>query len=90
LSDPSDEVVVDWPHRHLIAEAEADRIDDRTVICVLTHDVKFGVPLLEVALSLPVAYIGAMGSAALTRTAYGGSRAGSTTVKSPRSPSGRS
>jgi xanthine dehydrogenase accessory factor len=58
----ADEVVVDWPHRYLTAEAEADRIDDRTVICVLTHDAKFDVPLLEVALSLPVAYIGAMGS----------------------------
>ena len=34
------------------------------MICVLTHDPKFDVPLLEVALRLPdVAYIGAMGSA---------------------------
>jgi len=33
------------------------------VICVLTHDPKFDVPLLEVALRLPAAgYIGAMGS----------------------------
>ena len=33
------------------------------MICVLTHDPKFDVPLLEVALRLPeVAYIGAMGS----------------------------
>ncbi|HYU65313.1 MAG TPA: XdhC/CoxI family protein [Jatrophihabitantaceae bacterium] len=57
------EVVVDWPHRYLTAEAEAGRIDGRTVICVLTHDPKFDVPLLEVALRLPdVAYIGAMGS----------------------------
>jgi xanthine dehydrogenase accessory factor len=32
-------------------------------MCVLTHDPKFDVPLLEVALRLPdVAYIGAMGS----------------------------
>ncbi len=59
----ADEVVVDWPHRYLKAEAEAGRIDERTVICVLTHDHKFDVPLLEVALRLPhVAYIGAMGS----------------------------
>ena len=57
------EVVVDWPHRYLTAEAEAGRIDGRTVICVLTHDPKFDVPLLEVALRLTdVAYIGAMGS----------------------------
>jgi xanthine dehydrogenase accessory factor len=59
----ADEVVVDWPHRYLEAEATAGRIDGRTVICVLTHDPKFDVPLLEVALRLPeLAYVGAMGS----------------------------
>ena len=59
----ADEVVVDWPHRYLQGEADAGRIDGRTVLCVLTHDPKFDVPLLEVALRLPdVAYIGAMGS----------------------------
>ncbi len=56
------EVVVDWPHRYLTAEAEAGRIDPRTVITVLTHDPKFDVPVLEVALRLDVAYVGAMGS----------------------------
>ncbi len=59
------EVVVDWPHRYL----RTTRTDARTVLCVLTHDAKFDVPLLEVALELPVAYVGAMGSAAPTRTA---------------------
>ncbi len=59
----ADEVVVDWPHRYLAAEQEAGRIDQRTVLAVLTHDPKFDVPLLEVALRLPeVAYVGAMGS----------------------------
>ncbi|MFF3872801.1 XdhC family protein [Streptomyces sp. NPDC001978] len=52
------EVVVDWPHRYL---AGTDT-DERTVICVLTHDPKFDVPLLEEALRQPAAYIGAMGS----------------------------
>jgi xanthine dehydrogenase accessory factor len=56
------EVVVDWPHRYLAREAEAGRVDGRTVLAVLTHDPKFDVPLLEVALRLPVAYVGAMGS----------------------------
>ncbi len=57
------EVVVEWPHRYLAAEAQAGRIDRRTVLCVLTHDPKFDVPLLEIALRLPeVGYIGAMGS----------------------------
>ena len=59
----ADEVIVDWPHRYLAAEAEAGRIDGRTVICVLTHDPKFDVPLLEIALRLPeIGYVGAMGS----------------------------
>src|SRR5206468_3603255 len=56
------EVIVEWPHRYLQSEVEGGRIDERTVLCVLTHDPKFDVPLLEVALRLPVAYIGAMGS----------------------------
>ena len=59
----ADEVVVKWPHKYLAEEVEAGRVDGRTVICVLTHDPKFDVPLLEVALRLPeVGYVGAMGS----------------------------
>ena len=58
----ADEVVVDWPHRYLRGEIDAGRIDGRTVVCVLTHDPKFDVPVLEVALEQPLAYIGAMGS----------------------------
>ncbi|MGA5096064.1 XdhC family protein [Streptomyces lavendulocolor] len=54
----ADEVVVQWPHEYL-ARTE---VDGRTVLCVLTHDAKFDVPLLELALKLPVAYVGAMGS----------------------------
>src|SRR6478672_109533 len=59
----ADEVVVEWPHRYLEKQRDAGDLDARTVIAVLTHDPKFDVPLLEVALRLPeVAYIGAMGS----------------------------
>ena len=58
----ADEVVVDWPHRYLDAQQAAGRLDGRTAICVLTHDAKFDVPLLERALRLPVGYVGAMGS----------------------------
>lgn len=54
----ADEIAVDWPHRYLAATAT----DSRTVLCVLTHDSKFDLPLLRTALRLPVAYIGAMGS----------------------------
>jgi xanthine dehydrogenase accessory factor len=59
----ADEVVVDWPDRYLAAQAEQRAIDARTVICVLTHDPKFDVPALTVALRLrEVGYVGAMGS----------------------------
>ncbi|OFA47752.1 hypothetical protein BEN35_19985 [Streptomyces fradiae] len=58
----ADEVVVDWPDRYLRAEAAAGRVDARTAVCVLTHDPKFDVPVLETALRLPLAYVGAMGS----------------------------
>ncbi|WP_058042395.1 XdhC family protein [Streptomyces roseifaciens] len=58
----ADEVAVGWPHRYLDAQQAAGALDARTVLCVLTHDPKFDVPLLERALRLPVAYVGAMGS----------------------------
>ncbi|OIK23747.1 XdhC family protein [Streptomyces malaysiense] len=54
----ADELVVDWPHRYL----ESTEVDANTVICVLTHDPKFDVPLLRRALRTPARYIGAMGS----------------------------
>jgi xanthine dehydrogenase accessory factor len=56
------EVVCAWPDRYLQAEVEAGRVDARTVIAVLTHDPKFDVPLLRVALASPASYVGAMGS----------------------------
>jgi xanthine dehydrogenase accessory factor len=52
------EVVVEWPHKYLARTPT----DERTVVCVLTHDPKFDVPLLEIALRLPLSYVGAMGS----------------------------
>ena len=54
----ADELVVAWPHE-LIARSE---IDERTAICVLTHDEKFDVPALKAALATKAGYIGAMGS----------------------------
>ena len=53
-----DELVVEWPDE-LLARSS---IDERTAICVLTHDEKFDVPILKVALESPAGYIGAMGS----------------------------
>ena len=54
----ADDVVVDWPHRWL----EQQVVDQRTVIAVLTHDPKFDVPALKVALASKAGYVGAMGS----------------------------
>ncbi|MEU0130404.1 XdhC/CoxI family protein [Streptomyces sp. NPDC006289] len=54
----ADEVVCAWPHTYL----ESTPVDGRTVVCVLTHDPKFDVPLLAAALRTPAAYIGVMGS----------------------------
>ncbi|MER7500110.1 XdhC/CoxI family protein [Nonomuraea pusilla] len=54
----ADEVVVKWPHDYLASVP----VDARTVVCVLTHDPKFDVPLLEVALRTGAGYVGAMGS----------------------------
>lgn len=57
------DVVVDWPHRYLDAEYRAGRVDHRTVVCVLTHDAKFDVPMLTAALGIDrLAFVGALGS----------------------------
>ena len=53
-----DELVVEWPDRFL----QEAPVDERTAICILTHDLKFDVPALKVALETRAGYIGAMGS----------------------------
>jgi xanthine dehydrogenase accessory factor len=53
-----DELVVEWPDRFL----QEAPVDERTAICILTHDHKFDIPALKVALETPAGYIGAMGS----------------------------
>ena len=59
-----DEVVVQWPDEFL----RGAPVDARTAICVLTHDHKFDVPLLKVALETPAGYIGAMGAERTTES----------------------
>ena len=56
------EVVNGWPSDHLHDEVVAGRVDERTVVAVLTHDPRFDVPLLLEALQSNAGYIGAMGS----------------------------
>ena len=60
----ADEVVVEWPDRYLRREAGAGRIGASTVVCVMTHDTKFDVPALTVALrtATPLGFVGALGS----------------------------
>jgi xanthine dehydrogenase accessory factor len=54
----ADRVLVEWPHR-LLQRVE---LDERAVICVLTHDARIDVPALLAAVATPAGYIGAMGS----------------------------
>ncbi|MGH7715065.1 MAG: XdhC family protein [Vulcanimicrobiaceae bacterium] len=54
----ADQVVVEWPDEFLSRAP----IDERTALVILTHDAKFDIPLLQVALRTPAGYIGAMGS----------------------------
>jgi xanthine dehydrogenase accessory factor len=57
------DIVVSWPDTYLQEQIDAGSIDERTLLCVLTHDPRFDVPILKVALRGPrVGYIGAMGS----------------------------
>jgi xanthine dehydrogenase accessory factor len=53
-----DELVVEWPDRFL----RRARLDERSAVCVLTHDERFDVPALLAAVESPALYIGAMGS----------------------------
>jgi xanthine dehydrogenase accessory factor len=59
-----DEIVVEWPDEFL----RRAPVDERAAICVLTHDHKFDVPLLKVALETPAGYIGAMGARRTTES----------------------
>jgi xanthine dehydrogenase accessory factor len=54
----ADELCDDWPDRFL----ERAPVDARTAICVMTHDLKFDVPALELALGSDAGFIGAIGS----------------------------
>lgn len=56
----ADQVVADWPNRHLATVAH--RLGPKDAICVLTHDHKFDIPALVAALRTKVGYVGAMGS----------------------------
>jgi xanthine dehydrogenase accessory factor len=54
-------LVAELPHEYL-ASLDRSGLDDRTAVCVLTHDERVDVPALAAALSLPVGFVGAMGA----------------------------
>ena len=54
----ADDVIVAWPDEFLATAP----VDERSALIILTHDVKFDLPLLQVALRTTAGYIGAMGS----------------------------
>jgi xanthine dehydrogenase accessory factor len=55
----ADELADEWPDRFLARGP----IDTRTAICMMTHDLKFDVPALKLALASNAGFIGAVGSA---------------------------
>ncbi len=55
------DLVVASPHEYL---ASLEDPDERTAVCVLTHDERLDVPAIRTALRLPVGFVGAMGSRA--------------------------
>lgn len=58
----ADEVIVDLPGEHFARECAAGRVDSRTAVIMLTHDPRFDLPVLDQALRMDLAYVGAMGS----------------------------
>ena len=54
----ADEIIVSWPDDFL---AQAP-VDSRTALIILTHDVKFDIPVLQLAVQTDAGFIGAMGS----------------------------
>ena len=55
---PGAQVVVSWPTTWLAAQP----VDERTMICVLSHDARFDAELIALALATPAGFVGAMGS----------------------------
>lgn len=55
---PGADVVVGWPQRVLPTLA----LDERSVVCILSHDARFDALAIELALESPAFYVGAMGS----------------------------
>ncbi|MFS0700334.1 XdhC family protein, partial [Cellulomonas sp. 179-A 4D5 NHS] len=55
---PGVELVLAWPTTYL----RATTLDQRTAVCVLSHDARFDTEAVALALASPAGYVGAMGS----------------------------
>lgn len=59
----ADEVIVEWPDRYLEREIATGNTSATTCVCVMTHDAKFDVPTLRIALAAKeIGFVGALGS----------------------------
>ncbi|GIG29683.1 hypothetical protein Cma02nite_22830 [Cellulomonas marina] len=58
----ADEVVVDWPVRHLAAVVAGPGLGPRDAVCVLVHDDRFDTELVLAALRSGAGFVGALGS----------------------------
>ena len=67
----ADEVVVSWPMA--LFERRGASLGPPRPVCILTHDPKFDVPAVQGAVATDVGYIGVMGAARRTRSAWSGS-----------------
>lgn len=73
----ADDVVTARPDRWF--RAHEDLVDASTAVCVLTHDPRFDVPVLALALRSRAGYVGAMGSRRTHEDRLGRLRAAGTT-----------
>ena len=73
------QVAVQWPDRWLRGRALAGELDRRSVVCVLSHDARFDVPVLAFVLRQDLAYVGALGSRRSHEARVAGLRAAGST-----------
>ncbi len=57
----AEQLIIDLPHEYLATLRPGD-VDARTAVCVLTHDERVDIPALQLALRMPVGFVGALGA----------------------------
>lgn len=85
------QIVIEQPWRYLERQINEKSLPLDTAVCVLTHDSKFDIPVLDMALKHGFSYVGAMGSRRTDGERRGKLTSmghGSETLSSLRSPIG--